>query len=164
MYETMNAPQPAQRPTFLTILCVLSFIGGALGLYNGISTMRMGPEDLTKIEEDMAKVSAELGDQSALAIGMMEGTLEMTRKTVENAVPLGSSAIAFSALGLLGVWQMWNLKKKGFILYAAATALGLVSHLIFLGFSGMAIVSLGLGGAISVLFIILYAVNLKHMH
>lgn len=164
MSETNYATQPPQRPTFLTVLCVLSFIGGALGIYNGISTMTMGPEALENIEAEMARVTAELGDQSAMVTSMMEGTLEITRKTLENAMPLGLSALILSALGLFGVWQMWNLKKQGFTIYTLATIIGLIAPLFFLGFSTMAIMSLGFGALFSVVFIILYALNLKHMH
>ena len=41
---------------------------------------------------------------------------------------------------------------------------GLAVPLVFLGGGLMTIISLSIGGFISVVFIALYAVNLKHMH
>lgn len=162
----MNPAAPAARPTFLTVLCILSFIGGALGIFNGITTLMTPPLDqaMSELQAEMDKASAELGDQSAMVSNMMDGAMEIARKTAENAMPLGLAAIVLSALSLFGVWKMWNLQKQGFTIYTLASILGLITPLVFLGFSMLSIMSLGVGGFFSVLFIILYALNLKHMH
>jgi hypothetical protein len=49
-------------------------------------------------------------------------------------------------------------------MYLVASVAGLVLPVIFLGGGLMTILSVGIGGFFSVVFIILYAVNLKHMH
>ncbi len=59
---------------------------------------------------------------------------------------------------------MWNLQKQGFTIYTAATIIGLLFPLFFLGFNFMSIMALGMGGFFGVLFIVLYGLNLKHMH
>ncbi len=87
----MNTAPPSARPTFLTVLCILSFIGGALGIFNGITTLMAPPVDqaMNELQAEMDKASAELGDQSAMVSGMMDGAVEIARKTAENAMPLG---------------------------------------------------------------------------
>jgi hypothetical protein len=74
------------------------------------------------------------------------------------------AGIVLSLLGLWGVWQMWNLKKSGFWLYLLASVVGLLVPIYFLGGSMMAIATVGFVGFFSLIFIILYAVNLKYMH
>ena len=76
----------------------------------------------------------------------------------------GIAGIVLSLLSVSGVWLMWNLKKSGFWLYLLATIGGLVVPLIFLGGGWLALASVGFVGFFSLIFIILYAVNLKYMH
>jgi hypothetical protein len=59
---------------------------------------------------------------------------------------------------------MWNLKKNGFWIYVVAAVGGLVVPMVFLGGGLLTALGVGFMGLISVVFIILYAVNLKHMH
>lgn len=94
---------------------------------------------------------------------MMESGMVMAEKAAENAKPIGYSNIILSLLSLFGVWQMWNLKKSGFWMYVAASVAGLVVPMVFLGGGMLTLMSVGFGGLISIVFIILYAVNLKHM-
>jgi hypothetical protein len=133
----------SQRPTLLTVICILSFIAGVWGLWGGIqSAFTDAPQ--REFEEDSAMVMAE--------------------KSVEKAVPMGYTNIALSLLSLVGVWLMWNLKKNGFWIYVVAAVGGLVVPMVFLGGGLLTALGVGFMGLISVVFIILYAVNLKHMH
>lgn len=99
-----------------------------------------------------------------MVANMMESAIALAEKSAENAKPLGYVALATSLLSLLGVWLMWNLRRMGFGIYVVASLLGLLVPFAFLGFDLMTFIGLGVGGFITVLFIILYAVNLKHMH
>ena len=88
----------------------------------------------------------------------------MAETAAAKAVPLGYISLLSSALSLLGVWMMWNLRRNGYWLYILAGVMGLVLPFIFLGFSTLALISLGFGAFITILFIVLYGLNLKHMH
>ncbi len=163
----MNPAAAPQRPTLLTVICILSFIAGVWGLWGGIrNAFTEAPqaavaEAKTKMEEAMAQ----MGDQEMPVVReMMESAITMAEKAAENAKSMGFGEIALSLLSLFGVWNMWNLKKSGFWMYLLASIGGLVMPLVFLGGGLMTIIGLGFGGLISVVFIILYAVNLKHMH
>ena len=59
---------------------------------------------------------------------------------------------------------MWNLKKSGFWMYRLASVASLLVPVFFLGGGMMTLLSVGIGGFITIVFVILYAVNLKHMH
>lgn len=156
---------PATRPTLLTVICILSFIMGAWGIISSISTITKDQTAaLEQIRAQMEESKAQLGDQADGVAGrMMDSAVEIAERSAENAKPMGIAGIVLSLLSLVGVWQMWNLKKNGFWLYLLATVLGLAVPLYFLGGSMMAIATVGFVGFFSLIFIILYAVNLKYM-
>jgi hypothetical protein len=94
---------------------------------------------------------------------MMESGMAMAETAAANAVPLGYIGLLASALSLLGVWMMWNLKRTGYWIYIVAGVAGLFLPFIFIGFSTLGLLSLGFGAFITILFIVLYGLNLKHM-
>jgi len=154
-----------QRPTFLTILCILSFLAGIWGIYGGIqSSFTDKPQrDLEEARTEMEEAMDQMGEASGMVANMMESAMALAESTAVNAQNLGYVAIATSLLSLLGVWLMWNLRRMGFGIYVVASLLGLLLPFAFLGFSTVALIGLGFGAFITIVFIILYAVNLKHM-
>lgn len=158
---------PAQRPTLLTVICILSFIAGAFSLWNGYrSAFTDAPQQaVEEARVKMEEAQAQLGDANMpLMQEMLDSAITLAEKAAENAKQMGYGEIALALLSLFGVWNMWNLKKMGFWIYLVATVSGLVMPMMFLGGGLMTIIGLGFSGLISVVFIILYAVNLKHMH
>jgi len=166
MSDATNSTGTPQRPTFLTILCILSFLAGIWGIYGGIqSSFTDKPQrDLEEARTEMENAMDQMGEASGMVANMMESAMVLAEKTAENAQDLGYVAIATSLLSLIGVWLMWNLRRMGFGIYVVASLLGLLVPFAFLGFSTVALIGLGFGAFITILFIILYAVNLKHMH
>jgi hypothetical protein len=166
---TPYAEAPATRPTLLTILCILSFLFGIWGIWGGVqSAFTDQPQrDLETTKAEMEKAMAGVdatGPGAEMMTKMGDAAIALGEKSVENAKPIGYSSIVLSILSLLGVWWMWNLQKKGFWLYTLATVAGLITPFIFLGGGMMTLLGVGFLGVISLIFIILYAVNLKHMH
>lgn len=165
MSDTITPAVSPQRPTFLTVLCILSFIAGIWGVYSGIqnSFTDKAQEELENARIEMEEAMDEMGDAPAMVADMMESALVMAETAAENAKSLGYVEIATSLLSLLGVWLMWNLRRMGFGIYVVASLLGLLVPFAFLGFNLVTFIGLGFGAFITVLFIVLYAVNLKHM-
>ena len=164
MTDTTMPGAPA-RPTFLTVLCILSFIGGAWALISGTMNLVTPPMDgaIEEMRMKMDDANAEMEEASPALSGLMDGAMDMAAKAAANARQIGISNIVIALLSLFGVWQMWNLKKSGFYLYVLATIAGLAVPLIFIGTNWMAIASVGMGGLVGVVFIVLYGMNLKHM-
>lgn len=154
------------RPTLLTVICIISFIIGAWGVISGVRSVTTDQTAaLTEARQKMEEARAQLGDQAdGMAGRMMDSAMELTERAAENAKPMGIAGIVLALISLFGVWQMWNLKKSGFWLYLLAAIGGLVVPVAYLGGSMMALASVGFVGFFSIIFIILYAVNLKHMH
>lgn len=153
------------RPTFLTVLCVLTFIASSLGIYNAITSYTSAEMavDVTKdaIDEAQDQIEAETEEIPAF-IGKLLGSVT-EGITVEN---VRSSAIASgigNLLTLLGAILMWGLNKKGYFIYIAGSIVLVLSPLfIYEGFVGVA----GSMGAafVAILFGVLYGLNLKHMN
>ncbi len=159
-------PAVPQRPTLLTVLCILSFLAGAWGLIDGgrNAFTNKPQEDYAEAKVKMEETMEQLGDDaSGMVRTMMDSAMEMAEKAVEHAKPLGFAGMILSAISLLGVWMMWNLKRNGFWLYVAASLGALVVPIYFLGGSMTALLSVAFMGFITLIFIVLYAVNLKHM-
>lgn len=158
---------PAQRPTLLTIVCILSFIGGLWGAIDGFRTAFTDKAqlDLAEAREEVEGAMADVqGPGAEFAQRMMEQGIALAETAAANARPLGITAIVLALISLYGVWLMWNLRKQGFWFYTLAAIGGIIVPLYFLGFSTLAVLGLGIGALISIVFIILYAVHLKHMH
>lgn len=147
--ETATAEAPAEqespkedsgdgdgkRPTFLTVLCILTFIGSGLTtLVFLLGTMFIG---------------AVAGILSS--IGMAE--------LVTGGAALFAVLTVLSAASLFGALQMWKLKKMGFYLYTGANIIGVFVPMMMvsaISFSAMDLL-------FPVVFIVLYGLNLKHM-
>lgn len=159
MEETnTGAATPAKRPTFLTVLCILSFVGVAFSLIGGImgyfsySTLASAGDMFGGMKAEGAEEMGEAMNAMADVMGLDYGKMAMNSLVVALLnIPI-----------LIGVLMMWKQKKTGFFIYAATELIQAVVPFIIVG---------GLAGGISgvlyaivaIVFIVLYGLNLKHM-
>jgi len=160
----------SKRPQFLTVLCVISFvwcgIAFLLGIYGIIANT---PEKMQESIENMRKFSPS-GAQE-----MEEQAIEQQSSTMGKIQPYLN--IAFLLVSFLGVLQMFNRKRMGFYIYAAAELIPYI-FIIIGGKQAMAMMG-SMGGATSqaaamvmmilmvifdLAFVVMYGVNLKHMN
>lgn len=138
-----------KRPTFLTVLCILSFIAAGFSIIGGLM---MGAG--SAIVNSAAVQDAVASDPDAAA-GMENASAVMAEAGLSTgAIWLG---VALTVIGLIGVIMMWKLKKTGFYVYTGTQVLGIVLPMV-MG-AGFAL----WGTVFAVLFIVLYGMNLKHM-
>ena len=155
--ELSNKPA---RPPFLNTLCILSFIMGGLMVLTGIwgvisSFMPYSVSELESIER-------------MKELGMDPAAFEKN--------PVGQIiSLLFQVVSLFGVVMMWKLRKTGFYLYilgeiapyiyTIAMGKSITAMMGSMGsmFSTVVYVSLAIVILINVAFIIMYALNLKHM-
>lgn len=130
-----------KRPTFLTVLCILTFIGSGFGVLGGLIGL------------------VATGAATALAKIPMLGPALTAAASFGIVYTLINLILA--AASLYGAIMMWKLKKTGFWIYVAAQVLMLIVPVFFVGIAGL------LGSAIGLIFtaafIIMYALNLKAM-
>jgi len=136
-----------KRPEFLTTICVLTFIGSGFGILAGIVSLFMSNP---AIVEAMENVMENSGQEMP----------EMFSQTLEHAAAMGSINIVLSIMSLVGAIMMFKLNRTGFYLYALAQVAMLFVAPMFLGFEAFS----KWGLIFTAGFIVMYAVNLKHMN
>jgi len=159
-----------KRPTFITVLGILSFIGVGWQIISGIMTMGMGA--VTSAVTSAGQSYAEgLGDATQgmenvegmdQAMSGLNEAVDAANKLAQNATVLGIISIVAALICLLGVIWMWKLQKKGFFVYVIGELAAPVATLILVGF-GLGGFMATLGFIFPVIMIILYGINLKHM-
>lgn len=158
MSENVQTSGAPQRPTFLTVLCILSFIASGIsivgmllaGAAKGVVESAGGSELMDQAMEDAARNNPEMQNMPGMDDAM---------SAVETAFswPYMIAATVLILVSLFGVIKMWKLKKQGFFIYAGAGIAGIILPLLFglpFGTFG-AIVTLG--------FIAMYYMNTKVM-
>lgn len=160
--------QPDARPTFITVLCILTFIGSGWGLINDsikYYTADSQAEVILKVKENASsdisqnRDSTKPGSQFA---EMMVGSLNLSPENIKMGALSNGAASIFC---LAGAYMMWMLKRKGFYLYVIGTLIGVISPFLIFGTGNfLAIISSAVVGFIGLIFVIMYGVNLKYMN
>ncbi|MGR3809365.1 hypothetical protein [Jiulongibacter sp. NS-SX5] len=154
------------RPTFLTVLCILTFIGSGYGIFNAITSYTNAEVavgltgDVMEEAMDQIEDEADTEQEAKMATKIMGAVTDgLTVENIQNmSIANGISAL----LCLLGAILMWSLDKKGFWLYVIGTAVGVIAPLMI--YKGLLGAMAGGGMAfIGILFVVLYALNLKHL-
>ena len=104
--EENTQVQENKRPTFLTVLCILTFIGSGLGTLTYL-LMTVG----------MGSLMSYLGSFGGGGLG--GGTTYFAIGT------------ALAAASLYGAIMMWKLKKMGFYIYVGANVISIILPLFF---------------------------------
>ncbi|HEX8515642.1 MAG TPA: hypothetical protein VF868_05535 [Bacteroidia bacterium] len=154
----IEAGVTAKRPQFITVLCILTWIGCGVGLI--ASVMGYFAVQTAGAMMDVASASdPEAMDMAATMPGMEEAM---------NAMKYAGVSLAVGILGIIlcfaGSMMMWKLKKAGFYLYAVGQIVPLVVSAVLIGASAFGGFALVMGAIFPVLFIVLYGLNLKHMN
>jgi hypothetical protein len=161
--ETKNSSKP--RPTFLTVVCIISYVLLGWQILNGLTGAIFGR--LTSTFEPVLKRIIErdvdLGDVPVGIRSLVEDSFDVAYKAMEHATTISLLSLLLSVIALFGVIMMWQLKKTGFYLYTGSKIFVLIIPLIFLGFNFITFVVVTTSGLFALVFIILFAVNLKHM-
>lgn len=150
-----QAPQEvtkAKRPTFLTVLCILSYIGVGLAVITSLVALTAG----------------KAGSMFMNAAKDMEGMEAPGMETASKGLQYASSVSAISLISalvvLVGVIMMWKLKKTGYYIYIVGEIAPVIASFLLIGMSGFFGGFMAMIGLIfPVLFIILYGLNVKHM-
>lgn len=150
------------RPTFLTVLCMLTFLASAYGIYSGITSYTTADTFSGVVQSGFDKAKKELNTAETKSVAGIFNSISDamdSEKIKKNA--LGS--LLSSILCAIGAFFMWNLQKKGFWIYVLGTVVGIVVPLVVFGGGLMGLAASASSAFFGVLFCILYVVNLKHL-
>jgi hypothetical protein len=148
------------RSTFLTVICVLTFIGSGWGIISAIRSYASADKMAAIVAEKMS------GIEDKIDVENVPGFVKSIFKSLDSVSPdwIRKSAIVkllSHILTLIGAVLMWNTGKSGFYIYIAGIVVLILSPLVLgkTGFTGAES-----GAFIGVIFIVLYGLNLKQLN
>ena len=147
----------AHRPPLLMILCILSYIGNGFGVLSamlGFLAARMfahvsdDPESMEQMEELMESY----GEVGTMMMANMNAVME-------HLPMLSAVKLVLCVAAILGITQMYRMRKRGFLIYTTALTLEIIVPPMIAG----ALAMNWFGGLFSILFILAYASQLRYM-
>jgi hypothetical protein len=153
-------PKPKKIPEMLNVLSILTFIACGLGIISSCYSFFNAQKSYDTILSTQDKLANAPDIIKKLAGPDM---LEIARKTLDNRLPLNLLYLVGYALCIYGVLQMRAMKKAGFPIYLIGEVVPVIAMFIFIGamsFSGFVLLS---ALVFPVVFIILYATQLKYL-
>jgi hypothetical protein len=139
-----NDNQLTKRPTFLTVLCILTFISTGIGAIGALITPLMSDTVIAFMKSSPNYDEAIMSEAERV---IMAGWIYY------------APTFLLVLVSLIGALFMWKLKKIGFHLYAASNLALLFLPLLVLGIAANVSSILFTVG-----FIVMYGANSKQMH
>jgi hypothetical protein len=167
----MENISPKIRTSFITVLCILTFIGSGWGIISGIMNYTSADSvGATKdlIEDSLDDAMDQMDDNEDMTDGQKSFIENMLGSVTGSFTPekiRSSSVISILScmITIAGAVLMWSLNKKGFYIYIVGILVSIVGlATIFGGLIGA--LAAGGTGFVGVIMIILYGVNLKDMN
>jgi len=165
-YET----EPEKRPTFLTWLCILTFIGSGWAIVSDTGAYSTAHKTATMFSQNI-KVQINdstiqngvtvKGNHSPMRVKMKASLSKIFKEDNIRKTAIGGLVAAL--LTLAGGLFMWKLKRTGFYLYVAGVVAGILVPFFVFGNDLMAIGASSFTNFFGLIFIALYAVNWKSL-
>lgn len=153
-----NEGEVKKLPTFLNVLTILTFIGCALGLYQGF-TGTFGKSQA----EDMEKLKASMDQMPAFMQKVYSpGYFDLMESIQGNRMLLFPITLIGLGLCFWGAFQMRKFKKQGFTFYAIGQILPFAALLLFVG-TKLFTPIMAIGLLFPLLMLLLYATQRKHL-
>lgn len=163
--------EPEKRPSFLKWLCILTFIGSGWAIISGIfsyatahKTSIMFSENSqirdSVFRDDTAKVATK--ENNPFVSGKMKGSFSKMFKE-DNIRKSAIGNLISAILTLAGALLMWQLKRNGFYLYVAGIIVAIAVPFYLFGNDLVAIGASSFANFFGLIFIALYALNLKSL-
>jgi hypothetical protein len=161
-----NQAGNSTRPTFLTVLCIISFVGLGFSILNNISSLLLsstGSWLYSMMQNNLEMALQETSKSDPGSALLLEHIFDAILRLFE-VLPLFSSLIlACTVVALLGVFFMWNLNKVGFYLYTGAKVVMIFIPILLLGYNFLSVMLALWAFFGAAVFVTLYGLNLKVM-
>ena len=151
--------EPGKIPSMLNVLTILTFIGNGIGIIFAILGYFNAASNYDKVVQAQGKMDEMPGFLKNMMGPDPVGT---ARLALENRLPVMLLTLAGALLCIYGAMQMRKLKKAGFWTYLIGDLVPF-AIIIFMGATMMTGFSGLIGICFTVLFLILYATQLKYM-
>ncbi len=165
--DNQNILERPERPSFLKVLCILTWIYTGLSFLVTLGAFFQGPlneEEMTFQKVELAKSTSQLRD-----IGMnsfadtFDQIQRMSESTNEHFYVSSIISLLVIVIGIASVYFMWTGRKLGFHLYIIYNLLTIGQLYIFISPSDVPTFAVVWNLLISAVFIFMYSRNMKWM-
>ena len=145
------------------VFLLLSVVVGTLS--NLFSVFTAGLTDSSMQMEHYSSMlnGMDQGAGSAVLSDILNSTMASLQATFVHAREIAVVSLVLSVISLLGAILMFQLRRIGFYFYTAAQILMLFVLPYFAGFNFMVLAGMLFSAIFAVIFIVMYALNLKYM-
>ena len=170
--------EPESRPSFLTWLCVLTFIGSGWAIISSVWSYSTAHKAATMFSQrNQNKTDSAISFDSTAKIdtakirmkqrdSFFEGKMKASFSKILKEDNIRGTAIGgfiAALLTLSGALLMWWLKRKGFYLYIAGVVFGILVPFYLYGNDFLAVGASSFASFFGLIFIALYALNFKYL-
>lgn len=167
MSEAIDNPTVGEKKasSFLKVLCVLTYVGSGGGAVNSLISIAFGGN----VEDQMAEAQTQMmqlydaAASSPFVQDLVLAYVDMMDQLVENYMTMNLTALLAQLLNVAGAALMWKLKRNGYYIYLVGQLITIVMPMIFFGFNLIGGIMIASGAIFSILFLVLYGTQLKHM-
>ena len=152
-----------ERPRFLSLLSLLSFIGGLFSIRTAIKKLFFS-DDIDSAENAINFSINSNGEIPSFIQETINGIIDYWLAEQEYTMIIQSSTLLLSIFSLLGVYLMYKLKKKGFLIYMISNLLMVIIPYIYYFNNTIGQLYVSIQFFITAMFIFLYASQLKYMN
>jgi hypothetical protein len=151
--------EPGKLPSMLNVLTILTIIWNCISLLLSVFGYARAPANYDSMVQNQDKM-----DQAPAFVRNMMGPdpVGAARRAMENRLPVMLLGLVGAGLCLYAALEMRKRKKIGFSIYIIGDLVPFAT-IIFLGTSGLTGIFGIIGIAIMLLFIFMYASQLKYM-
>lgn len=130
--DVTNAAQVhPPRPMFLTILCVLGFIGSITSIVVNAVGFFNAETEVVQIKSGAEKT--QMRNLFSSGNSADAGPLSLSNLTPENFQKFSVGGIVSALLCLIGVMLIWKFKISGYYSYVLGTFFTLITHFLLFG-------------------------------
>ena len=162
-----NLSEEQERPGFLTVLCVLSFISTGFALLSGLFSIFSGPsseEEMLEVKVQMTKSISEMKEIGMTSFVNLLEKLQAMSEDVNNNYYLATIVgVIIAGVGLFGVIKMWQGYKMGFHIYIIYCIIGVLGAYLYVSPSNIPSFIIIFNLLISGIFVFMYSRNLGWM-
>lgn len=163
-----NINEEEQRPRFLTVLCILTFISTGFsivaGLYNLVFIGKKSEEAMLDAKVEMAQAIDQLREVGMTSLVDMMEKIERMSVEVNNNFYLSSLITLLTVgIGLFGAFKMWKGFKIGFHLYIIYNLLAVGAIYLYVSPGNIPSFIIIVNVILSAVFVFMYSRNLKWM-
>ncbi len=161
--EMDEMEQPKLTST-LNVLTILTFIGSGLQIISSLFQYSTAKSTYEKSDEMMRKMNSD--DAPSFVKSLVPDPViykQLVTQSYENRIPLLIIGLLAATLCIVGAMQMRKLKKQGFTYYLLGQILPFIGMAAFIGFFSFAGGGFYFSAALTIIFIILYTSQRKHL-